>query len=293
MFEGMYSAIVTPFQESQPGVNPEVDYESLERLIEWQLASGVSGLVVCGSTGEAMTLSDEEKIAVIKRSMEIVRGRVPVIAGTGTNCTHDTIAFTKRVKDLKVDGALVVAPYYNKPTQEGLFEHFRLAAAEGGLPVVVYNIPGRSVVEISIETFAKLKRVPGIVAVKHSVDSASRLVELADAVGDKLAILAGDDPITYAVMSVGGKGVISASGTVIPKEMAAITSAGLKGDLRGSFEAQKRAMPLIKALFMETNPIPAKAALKILGHIKSDSLRLPLVSASETTKAALKKIFTQ
>ncbi len=291
MIQGMYSAIVTPFRD-EPGPNPSVDYESLERLIEWQIASKVNGLVVCGSTGEAATLSHEEKLAVLKRSMEIVGGRIPVIAGTGTNSTQDSVELTKKAKALKVDGVLLVAPYYNKPTQDGLYEHFKLVAEEGGLPAVIYNIPGRSVVEISTSTFRRLAGVKNIVAVKQAVDSASKLVELSEAVGDKLALLAGDDPLVFAVMSVGGKGVISACGSVIPKEMLAITDAGLKGDWKGCLVAQQRALPAINALFLETNPIPAKAALFMLGRIASDAVRLPLVRASEKTRQELSKLIS-
>ena len=288
MFQGTIPAIVTPFKEAPKG-HPEVDFESLEALIEWQLGSGISGLVVCGSTGEAATLSTAEKTAIIKRTLEIVRKRVPVIAGTGTNCTHESIVMSRSAKELGVDAALAVAPYYNKPTQEGLFLHFKAIADESKLPVIVYNIPGRSVVEIAISTFRRLAEIPGIVAVKQSVDSATRLIELADAVGNNMCILAGDDPITYSVMTVGGKGVISASATVIPKQMVAITDAALRGDWSGALAAQKRAMPAINAMFTETNPIPAKAALKMMGIIKSDTVRLPLVSASESTREELRK----
>jgi len=287
----MFPAIVTPFLDEKIA-SPAVDFESLESLIEWLIEADVSGLVVCGSTGESATMSVEERLSVIRRSLEIVRGRVPIIAGTGTNATQESLEITRRAKALGVDAALVVAPYYNKPSQEGLYEHFRVVSEQGGLPVIVYNIPGRSVVEIATSTFRRLSKLSGIVAVKQSVDSAAKLVELAEAVGDDMVILAGDDPITFAAMSVGGKGVISASGTVIPREMLAITSAGLRGDLAECLEAQKRALPYINALFLETNPVPAKAALKIMGKIAHDNVRLPLVPASENTRGELRKLFS-
>jgi 4-hydroxy-tetrahydrodipicolinate synthase len=292
MFSGTLPAIITPFLPADSGT-PQVDYESLEQLIEWQLECGVSGIVVCGSTGEAATLSAEEKLAVIKRTAEIVRGRVPVIAGTGTNCTADSVELTRRCKELPgVDGVLLVAPYYNKPTQEGLYRHFKTVAEQGKLPVVVYNIPGRSVVEISPATLRRLAQVPGIVAIKHAVDSASRLLEVAEAIDGRLNLLAGDDPLTYAVFTVGGKGVISASASVIPREMLAITEAGLRGDMPTALAAQLKALPLIHALFLETNPIPAKAALKMLGRISSDAVRLPLVPAADSTRAELKRLLS-
>lgn len=288
----MYPAIVTPFKD-EPGPAPAIDYKSLESLVEWLMSCRVSGLVVVGSTGEAATLSVDERLDVVRRTVEIVRKRIPIIAGTGTNSTKESIEITRRAKDLGVDGALVVAPYYNKPSQDGLFEHFSSVAREGALPVIVYNIPGRSVVEISTSTFRRLSRAEGVVAVKQAVDSAAKLVELAEAVEGRMTILAGDDPITFATLSVGGKGVISASGTVIPKEMLEITSPGLKGDMTEALHAQIRALPYIRALFLETNPVPAKAALKMMGKIESDRVRLPLVTASENTKLELSKLFAQ
>lgn len=287
MFQGCFSAIVTPFREG----SAELDIPALDALVEWQLESGIDGIVACGSTGEAATLDDEEKVKVIRRVCEIVKGRVPVIAGTGNNCTRHSIELTKAVQTCGVDGVLLVAPYYNKPSQEGLFRHFEAVANEGKIPVIVYNIPGRSVVEILPPTLERLSKLPGIVGVKHAVDSVSRLVEVAAALDGRASLLAGDDPMVHAVLSVGGSGVISASATVIPKTMRRITDAGRKGDLNSAFEYQKKAMPFINALFLETNPTPAKAALKILGKIPSDTLRLPLVPVTESTRARLQDLF--
>lgn len=295
MFQGTLSAIVTPFKDSPPGTNTEqaVDFDALSSLVEWQVSAGVDGIVVCGSTGEAATLRADEKLAVIRRVADIVKGRVPLIAGTGTNATQPSVEMTKAVKAIPhIDGVLAVAPYYNKPSQEGLFRHFEVIAKEGGLPLVVYNIPGRSVVEIAPATLARLSKVPGIVAVKHAVDSISRLVEIADAIDGRIAILAGDDPIIHAVMSVGGKGVISASATVIPRMIKRITQAALEGKLEASFAAQKKALPYIQALFLETNPVPAKAALRIMNQISSDAVRLPLTPVTSPTLARLEELFT-
>lgn len=293
--EGTYSAIVTPFVagDANPLQPPAVDYESLDRLVDWQLEEGVDGIVVCGTTGESATLSEEEKLAVIERVIRRVksRGAVPVIAGTGTNNTKQSIELTREAKRLGADGALIVSPYYNKPTQEGLYRHFTAVADHGGLPLVVYNIPGRTSVEISTETFSRLAAHPQIVAVKQAVDSVAKLLELAIVAKGRLALLAGDDPLVAAVFSMGGRGVISASASVIPRQMKAITAAGLQNDLRAAHEAQAAALPFINALFLETNPAPAKAALAIMGRIASDAVRLPLVQVNEATRRKLVELF--
>lgn len=292
---GTYSAIVTPFVAggSNPLDPPAVDFESLDRLVDWQLDEGVDGIVVCGTTGESATLAEKEKLDVIERVLKRVRSRrsVPVIAGTGTNNTKQSIELTKEAKRLGVDGALIVNPYYNKPTQEGLFQHFTAIADHGGLPIVVYNIPGRTSVEISTETFARLAPHPQIVAIKQAVDSVSKLIELAMVTEGKMTILAGDDPLVATVFSVGGRGVISASASVIPQQMKEITDAGLRNDMQATLAAQSRALPLINALFLETNPAPAKAALAMMGRIASDTVRLPLVQVTDTTRKKLRELF--
>ena len=290
MFEGAYSAIITPFKEGDSAARPAIDYEALESFVEWQLAEGLSGLVVCGTTGESATLTLEERFALISRVVELVKGRVPVIAGTGNNSTADSIEMTKRASVLGVDAALVVAPYYNKPTQEGLYEHFRAIAKEGGLPLVVYNVPSRCGVEISVETLSRLADLDGVVAIKQAVDSASKLIELAGLAADKVDILAGNCEITYFVMTVGGKGVISATANVIPALMSEIVSAGLKGDFSAAFGAQKRALPVIKAMFSESNPIPIKAALLSEGRIPSEARRLPLPPAQQATRELCRRV---
>ncbi len=289
MFTGTFPALVTPFKNA-PQTCPEVDYNAWEALIEWQIKCGVEGIVIYGSTGEAATLSKEEKLEITKRTVQLVKRRIQIIAGTGSNNTRDSIELTKKVKELGVDAALAVSPYYNKPTQEGLYQHFTAIAEEGGLPVIVYNIPARSVVEISTATFARLAKHPGIVAVKQSVDSIAKLIELAEVANDQFTILAGDDPIIYGMMVVGGKGTISASASVFPEKIKAIVDAGLKGDWTACLKLQCQALPYINALFSETNPIPAKAALKLMGKIPNDTMRLPLVSASEKTKELLRSL---
>ena len=287
MFEGTFTALVTPFK---PG-EQEMDFDALDSLVEWQLESGINGFVVGGTTGESATLSTEEKLAQLKRVVEVVSGRVPIIAGTGSNNTAQTIEYTKLAKDCGVDAALVVNPYYNKPSQEGLFQHCSQTAAQGGLPVVLYNIPGRTAVEILPETFSRLAKVDGIVAVKQAVDSVSKLLEIVEAVDGGMDILAGDDTLTFTAMTVGGKGVISASANAMPREMLAITDAGLKGDFESSCKAQVAALPKMRALFSETNPTPVKEALKIMAKIPHAGVRLPLVPVEEGTTQILRELF--
>lgn len=288
MFQGTIPALITPFKNA-PQDRPEIDFKTLESLIEWQLASGVSGLCVCGTTAEATTLSHDEKIAIVKHVISVNNSRVPVIVGTGSNDTAVTLEFTKEVKQLGADGALVVSPYYNKPTQEGLYQHFKLVAQKGGLPVVLYNIPGRTGVAIAIETFRRLAEIKEIVGVKQAVDSADALIKLRAAVEDKMDILSGDCSLVYSMLAVGGKGTITASANVIPKEMCAITDAVSNGDWEGALNAQMRVLGMIDALFAETNPAPAKAALKLLGKIEHETLRLPLVSVKDETRALVKR----
>lgn len=287
--EGTITALITPFRD-EPGLEPAVDFETITTLIEWQLQSGINGFVVCGTTGESVTLNSKEKLSIVKHVVDVVKKRVPVIVGTGSNCTKTTIEFTRAVKEVGVDAALVVSPYYNKPTQEGLFEHFQMVTKEGGLPVVVYNIPGRSAVDISIETFKKLSQLSGIIAVKEASGSADKLIDLSESVRARMTLLAGEDSLTYFVMTAGGKGVISAASNVIPKEMVAITDSALAGKYPQALEAQLKALPMIRALFKETNPAPAKAALKILKKIPNERLRLPLVSVREETRELLGKL---
>lgn len=288
MFKGTIPALITPFLPT-PADRPAVDWKTFEDLVDWQLESGVDGLVIYGTTGESPTLSVEEKFEMTKRTVAIVKGRVPVVAGTGSNDTYKTVEFTRAVKELGVDGALVVNPYYNKPTQEGLFQHFKAVAEKGGLPVIVYNIPGRTGVNVSIETFKRLATVPGIVAVKEAAGSADQIMMLAETVGDKLALLSGEDSLVYLLMAAGGKGVIAASGSVLPKEFVKLTTAMLNGDFATGLKTQIELLPAIRAFFMETNPAPIKAALKMLGRIPNETLRAPLVPVGDATRKALRE----
>jgi len=289
MFKGTITPLITPFKD-EPGPAPAIDYDVLEKLIEWQLECGINGIVSCGSTGEAAMLTTQEKLDLIKATVEIVGGKIPVIAGTGSSNTKETVQFTIAAKGLGVDAALVVSPSYVKPTQEGLYEHFKIIAEESSLPILLYNIPGRTAVQISTDTIEKLAKIDGIVGIKHSMDSAQSIVDLCERCCDKLEIFSGEDGLVSLFMACGSAGVIAASANVIPKKMLAITDYALKGDLIGAFDAQCAAAPAIRALFAETNPIPAKAALKLMGITPNDKMRMLMTQAKESTKELLRSV---
>lgn len=277
MFHGAMTALVTPMREGQ------VDEEALRQLVSAQIEGGIDVLVPCGTTGEAATLSAEESVKVVRICVEEAGGRVLVLAGTGSNSTATTIANTRRMKEVGASGALVVTPYYNKPSQEGLFRHFEAVAKEGGLPVVLYNVPSRTSVDMDASTVARLAHVPGVVGVKEATGTVSRSLDILEALdGKKLAILAGDDSNTLAILAVGGSGVISVAGNIVPEQVSAITRSFAAGDLAAAQKAQLGLNKLVRALFSETNPVPCKAALSLLGRM-SDEVRLPLVPASEAT----------
>ena len=270
MFSGAITALVTPFR------NGEVDVEALEGLVEFQIQNGINGLVPCGTTGETPSMSEKEDRLVIETTVRVADGRVPVIAGTGSNSTDMAIKYTKMAEDAGADGSLQVAPYYNKPTQEGLYRHFAAIAENTALPLVLYNIPGRTSVTISAETTARLAEIPNIVGTKeatHSMDMASDIRALC---GEDFDILSGDDSLTLPLMSLGGRGVISVAANVAPAAVSEMVGALLKGDFRRGRDLHYDLLPLVRALFIETNPIPVKTAASILG-LCSDEMRLPMI----------------
>lgn len=278
-FRGSMVALVTPFK------NGAVDEPALRALSRWQLDQGTDGLVPCGTTGEGATLSPEEHVRVVRICVEEARGKAPVIAGCGTNNTRTTIENVLRAREAGADAALVVTPYYNKPTPEGLFRHFEAVAKQGGLPVVLYNVPSRTSVDMLPETVARCARVPGIVGVKEASGSVVRVAELLSlGVPEEFAILAGDDMFTLPTLASGGHGVISVVANVAPADLARLCDAFFAGDLRRAQEAQTRFAPLVKAMFLETNPLPVKHALYRMGRIGPE-LRLPLVPVSEAGAA--------
>lgn len=291
---GTYTALITPFRQSSS--NPrgtEIDYEQIESIIDWQIASGITGIVLCGTTAESVTLSAEEKLELVKFSVRHIGGRVPVIVGTGTNDTYASTEATKQMAGLGVDAALCVVPYYNRPTQDGIYEHFAHIANHGGLPIVMYNVPARTCADMLPSTVSRLASHPNIIGIKEASGLVERMLEIGSLANSNFALVTGEDAITCYCMFSGGVGTISASANVIPREICAIVNAGLNKDHNACIEAQLRARNIIKALFIEPNPIPAKAALKLLGHLSDDCLRLPLVPASIQTRTVLKELLSE
>jgi len=280
MFTGSLVAIVTPFR------NGRVDERALAELIEWHIAKGTNGIVPCGTTGESATLSHEEHNRVIELTVEVVNRRVPVIAGTGSNSTEEAIALTKHAKQAGVDGALLITPYYNKPTQEGLSRHYKAVAEAVDLPLVLYNIPGRTGVNMLPPTIARLSAIQSIVGVKEGSGSVQQASDVVQLCGDRLTVLAGDDSLTLPMMAVGGKGVITVTANLVPSEMAGLVTAFASGKIDESRRIHFRLSPLFAALFLETNPIPVKEALGMMGKIDPE-LRLPLCPMGQDTREKL------
>jgi len=270
MFSGAFTALVTPFR------NGEVDVEALEGMVEFQIKNGIHGLVPCATTGETPCMSEAEDRVVIETVVRVANGRVPVIAGTGSNSTDMAIKYTRMAEEAGADGSLQVAPYYNKPTQEGLYRHFATIAENTSLPLVLYNIPGRTSVTIEADTMARLAEVPNIVGVKESTLSMNMVSDIKKLCGEDFDILSGDDPVTLPLMALGGVGVISVSSNVAPGAVADMVNAFLEGDFERGREIHYQLLPLFRALFVETNPIPVKTAASLLG-LCSDEMRLPLV----------------
>ena len=280
MFAGSLVAIVTPFRKGK------VDERALAELIEWQIAKGTSGIVPCGTTGESATLSHDEHNRVIELTVEVVRRRVPVIAGTGSNSTDEAITLTRHAKQAGVDGALLITPYYNKPTQEGLYLHYKAIAEAVDLPLVLYNIPGRTGVNMLPATIARLSAIRTIIGVKEGSGSVQQASDIVQMCGDRLTVLAGDDSLTLPMMAVGGKGVITVTANIMPAEMAGLVQAFAEGRVEEARRLHFKLSPLFAALFYETNPIPVKEALGLMGRIDPE-LRLPLCPMGQDTREKL------
>jgi 4-hydroxy-tetrahydrodipicolinate synthase len=286
MFTGAISALITPFRD---GV---VDEAALRELVEWQIDSGVDGLVPCGSTGESATLSHAEHEQVISIVVEQARGRVPVIAGTGSNSTAEAIRLTAFAREIRADGALLISPYYNKPTQEGIYKHYKMIAASVDLPLIVYNIPGRTGSNILPETFARMCEIKHIVGIKEASGSMDQCSDILKLCGDRLIMLSGDDPLTLPLMAMGAKGVISVATNVMPREMHQLTAAALSGDCNRARELHFRMLPLMRALFMETNPIPIKQACAFMGKCTNE-MRMPLLPMSQQQAEKLRAVMKE
>ncbi|MBH0201635.1 MAG: 4-hydroxy-tetrahydrodipicolinate synthase [Nitrospira sp.] len=283
MLAGSLVAIVTPFRQGS------VDERALTELIEWQIANGTNGIVPCGTTGESATLSHSEHNRVIELTVEVVHRRVPVIAGTGSNSTAEAITLTKHAKQAGADGALLITPYYNKPTQEGLYRHYKSIAEAVDLPLVLYNIPGRTGVNMLPSTIARLSSIETIVGVKEGSGSVQQASDIVQMCGDRLTVLAGDDSLTLPMMAVGGKGVITVTANIVPMEMASLVKAFAEGRIDEARRIHFKLSPLFSALFYETNPIPVKEALGLMKKIDPE-LRLPLCPMAQDTREKLIRV---
>lgn len=283
-FGQVLTAMVTPFD-----AKGNIDFNQTEILIEYLLDNGTDGLVVAGTTGESPTLTTEEKISLFNHVVKTVNNRVPVIAGTGSNNTQASIALTKEAERCGVDAIMLVAPYYNKPNQQGLYEHFKTIAMETSLPVMLYNIPGRSIVNITAETTIALSKIDNIVSIKEASGDLDQVSEIIEATNDTFSVYSGDDSMTLPLLSIGGAGVISVASHIIGQEMQQMVNLYNQGDTKGAAKLHRKILPVMKGLFTAPSPSPVKAALRMKG-IDSGALRLPLVSISETEERNLKNI---
>lgn len=281
IFTGMATAIVTPMH-----TDGSIDYEALGRFVEFQIGSGINGLVVMGTTGENATIEPEDQKKIIAYTVEKAAGRVPVIAGTGTNNTEHVLHNTRNACQVGADAILVVTPYYNKATQNGLVTHFTAVADESTLPVILYNVPSRTGCNLLPKTVAKLSEHPNIAAIKEATGSLAQMIEIMHLCGDKIDVYSGEDGLTVPMMAMGAKGTISVLSNVAPRQSVAMTDACLRGDYAAAAKMQCDLLPLINALFSEVNPIPAKAATAAMGF-GADALRLPLTSMEEQNRAVL------
>ncbi len=286
MFEGAFTALVTPFRD---GV---LDERAMVELVELQVAAGVDGLVPCGSTGEAATLSHAEHRRVVEVVVSAARGRVQVLAGTGSNSTSEAIELTRHAKEAGADGALLISPYYNRPTQEGILAHYAEIARQTAFPLVVYNIPGRTASNVLPATFARLADIEQVVGVKEASGNLDQMAHLIAAVPDSFAVLSGDDSLTLPLLAIGGRGVISTISNLVPADVVELVRAFRAGDVERARALHYRLLPLFDALFCETNPIPLKAALALRGLIQ-DELRLPLTRLSASNRERLQAVMKE
>ncbi|MBF0447542.1 MAG: 4-hydroxy-tetrahydrodipicolinate synthase [Magnetococcales bacterium] len=282
MFEGVFSALITPFADGQ------FDRSAMARLIEYQLQRGITGFVPCGTTGESATLTHDEHKEVIKFCVELVAGRVPVIAGTGSNATRESIELTRFAKQIGADGALLITPYYNKPTQEGLYQHYKAVASSVDMPIVLYNVPGRTAVNMATDTVARLAEISNIVAIKEATANLERVSIIHKQCGENITLISGDDATFLPFLAVGGKGVISVSANIATKAMVGLWQAWSRGDWHQAHRFHQDLLDLNGLLFCETNPIPIKAAIEMLG-ICGPELRLPLTPLAGECRQSLRE----
>lgn len=283
MFEGSFVAIVTPFK------NGQVDAPALRELIEFHIVNGTNGIVPCGTTGESATLNHAEHEEVIRISVETSKGRIPVLAGTGSNATQEAIELTLRAQKIGADGALLITPYYNKPTQEGLFQHFSAVAKETDIPIILYNVPSRTSINILPSTVASLSSINNIVGIKEASGSLVQVSEIIDSCGPEFEVISGEDPLTWPILAIGGKGVISVTANLVPDKFAKLVDAARTGDVETAKALHYELLKLNDIMFIETNPIPVKAALALMGRIQNE-FRAPLCPPSEESLSQLNTV---
>ena len=283
MLQGAITAIVTPFKDGK------LDETAYRELIEFQLKGGINGIVPCGTTGESATLSHEEHKRVVEACVDQVKKRVPVVAGTGSNNTAEALELTRHAQIAGADYALLITPYYNKPTQEGLYQHFKTIADNTSIPMVVYNVPTRTSVNLLPETVARLAEFPNIVAIKEATGDLKQCAKIVELCGDKITLISGDDFTVLPLLAIGGMGVISVVSNVAPQDMAGMCAAFFKGDLKTAQQLHYKMWPLMEAMFYETNPTPAKTALKMMGKITGE-VRQPLCPLSPANEDKLRQV---
>ena len=283
-FGQILTAMVTPFDEHE-----EIDFQATRNLINYLIVNGTEGLVVSGTTGESPTLTEEEKVKLFKFTVEVVNGRIPVIAGTGSYNTKESMKLTKLAEDAGVDGIMLVAPYYSKPSQEGLYQHFKTIAEVTSLPIMLYNIPGRSVVNMSVETVIRLSKIPNIVSIKEASGNLDIMAEIIDHTPEDFSLYSGDDGLTIPVLSIGGTGVISVASHVIGNEMQAMIKNFKIGNIQEAAKEHRRLLPIMKALFAAPNPTPVKAALNLKG-VPVGGVRLPMVPLNDEQLSVLQQV---
>jgi 4-hydroxy-tetrahydrodipicolinate synthase len=282
VFRGAFVAIVTPFRDGQ------VDEQGLVDLIEFHIANGTHGIVPCGTTGESATLSHAEHHRVVELTVKTVNGRVPVVAGSGSNSTAEAIDLTKHAKQAGVDGVLMVSPYYNKPSQEGLYQHYKAVAEAVDIPIILYNVPSRTSSNILPQTVARLAKIDNIAGIKEATADLNQISEVIRLCPEDFAVLSGDDFTSMPTVLIGGKGVISVTSNVAPKDMADMMSAALEGNLARAKTLHYKLFPLMQAMFYDTNPVPVKKSLELMGKIKSGTPRLPLYPMNDDALSRLK-----
>ncbi|MDP6624928.1 MAG: 4-hydroxy-tetrahydrodipicolinate synthase [Nitrospinota bacterium] len=286
MFQGSFVALVTPFK------NGKIDEEALKNIIEFQVSNGTNGIVPCGTTGESATLSVEEHNQVVEITVQAVNGRIPVIAGSGSNSTGEAIKLTRHAKEVGANAALHITPYYNKPTQEGLYQHFKKIAGEVDIPIILYNVPGRTSVNMLPETTARLAEIKNIVGIKEATGNLQQISETIKLCGDNFSVISGDDANTLPIIAAGGNGVISVTANIAPEKISALCKSCLEGNFSDARKLHYELLDLNNIMFIETSPVPVKTSLSLMGKITGE-LRLPLTSLSESSLSKLKILLKQ